>query len=410
MTIKKKEDRIYRTYILTICLVSIVLLSGLFLSMTMRTRSLIMDELLASSRAKHEMIVAMREWNSMHGGVYVEKRTGIESNPFLDNPDRELKDGNIVTLRNPAIMTREVSDVLEADNKFSFHLTSKKYLNPANKPNEFEVSALDQFEAGKDEVYEITRKAGEVYFSYIRPLYITENCLQCHAKLGYSLGDVRGGISITSNVGATYNKMRFNVFLVFIFSATILILFLLIFWIMTTRLISKLAHLRQRIEEMATVDDLTKVFNRRYVNAQLIYEHERALRTSKRFSCLSIDIDNFKKVNDTYGHSFGDEVLIEVASRMNTIIRGYDVLGRFGGEEFMVILPETELEDARSLAERVRLDISEEPTKGVSVTVSIGVATMNLKGESIDDFLRRVDTVLYEAKAAGKNCVISSNN
>lgn len=404
---KKNEDNIYKTYILSICLVIALLISGLFLGMSLRTRSLIMDELLSSARAKFEMIVAMRLWNARYGGVYVEKKEGVASNPYLTNPDIITDDRRVFTMRNPAMMTREISDLIGTDRDFTFRITSTKLVNPDNKPNSFELSALDQFEKGSREVYEVTDQEGGKYFSYMGPLPVNESCLPCHAGQGYRVGDVRGGISVSFNIDGVYAKMRMNTIFVFIFSSAVLGLFLIVFWLLTTRLFARLTEARRKIEEIATVDDLTRVFNRRYLNMQLASEQERSKRLQKNLGCLLIDIDNFKSINDTYGHVVGDGVLIEVATRINTVIRSYDILGRFGGEEFLVILPETGGEEASGLGERVRLEIRTKPIRNIPVTVSIGVATMRIGQETMDEFLARTDRMLYKAKHAGKDCVMS---
>lgn len=391
---------------LSICLVISLLLSGLFLGMTLRTRSLIMDELLTAARSKFEIIVAMRAWNARYGGVYVEKARGVESNPFIANADIELRDGRLFTLRNPAMMTREVAEVLGDDKDVTFHITSEKLMNPGNKPDAFERAALKRFYGGEREVYSVGERKGQMFFQYMGPLYITKPCLQCHANMGYREGEVRGGISITFNIDDAYRKMRLNSLLIFVFSASTLIAFILIFWLLTVRLVTRLDRAQRKIEELSTVDDLTRIFNRKYINAQLEREFLRARRLGKPLSCLLLDLDNFKAVNDTHGHATGDRVLVEVCARINSVIRAYDSLGRFGGEEFIVVLPETTLEEGVSLAERIRTEVRDGRTAdNLAVTVSIGVASLEAGDTTFEMLLKRADTMLYAAKDAGKDCV-----
>lgn len=402
---KNNDEQVYRHYMISICLVIALLLSGLFLGMSIRTKSLIMDELLASARAKFEMVLAMRIWNANYGGVYVEKRGDVQTNPYVKDADVEVKDGRVFTLRNPAMMTREVSEILGAEGDFAFHITSKKLINPSNEPSEFELRALDNFESGAKEYHQVLEQNGRMYFNFMGPLYIAESCLKCHSHQGYSVGDVRGGISVKFNMDEAYKKMRFNTWLVFLFSATTLVLFIGIFWLLTTKLMARLTEARRKIEEIATVDDLTKVHNRRYVNAMLAAEVERSKRLSKNLCGILIDIDNFKLINDSHGHSLGDEVLKEVALRVSSVIRGYDVFARYGGEEFVALFPETSIDEARKLAERILGDISGSPIQGLTVTVSIGLCSMDVECESQEGFLQRMDTLMYKAKSEGKNRV-----
>src|SRR5208337_2344765 len=120
-------------------------------------------------------------------------------------------------------------------------------------------------------------------------------------------------------------------------------------------------------------DDLTGMYNRRHILTRFSEEFEQGKRMNTNFSCIMADIDQFKAVNDQYGHLAGDEVLKEISRRFKSIIRAYDVAGRYGGEEFLIILPDTNLEQAWHFAERVRMMVKEQPAVNVPVTVSLGV-------------------------------------
>jgi diguanylate cyclase (GGDEF)-like protein len=118
-----------------------------------------------------------------------------------------------------------------------------------------------------------------------------------------------------------------------------------------------------------------------------------------------IDLDHFKRVNDTYGHQTGDEVLVAAVHAMGTHMRAEDQLGRLGGEEFLVLLPDTDADAATHMAERVRQEVAAAPTR-VPVTVSIGLATW--RGETAEEFLNRADEALYAAKQTGRNRVMAA--
>lgn len=177
------------------------------------------------------------------------------------------------------------------------------------------------------------------------------------------------------------------------------------------RLQDQLSENYQRSLSMALTDALTGLYNRRYLTAHLDGLFARAGETAKRPALLFLDIDRFKRVNDTYGHAVGDLVLRDVASRISRHLRGFDLVARYGGEEFVVVLPETTLPVALVVAERLRKTIAatpiptDDPATSVSVTVSIGIAVTRGEDETPASLLQRADEALYAAKAAGRNCV-----
>lgn len=162
-----------------------------------------------------------------------------------------------------------------------------------------------------------------------------------------------------------------------------------------------------RLNELATQDVLTQVANRFQFDKVLEHSITVSQRYGRALSMMLIDIDHFKEVNDTYGHLIGDEVLKKLAHILTNGIRKSDVVARWGGEEFVVLLPDSELLSAVKLAETLRVKIAESDFKPIiQVTCSIGVVQWN-EGESSDHFLKRVDEKLYLAKESGRNCVIS---
>lgn len=164
----------------------------------------------------------------------------------------------------------------------------------------------------------------------------------------------------------------------------------------------------KRLEHLATTDGLTGLYNHRYFRERLDGELERAFRYRLPLSCLIFDVDNFKSLNDTFGHLLGDSVLKELAQHASGHIRKSDLIARYGGEEFVVILPQTDAEGAATEAERLRLEIERHTFQGVPperrVTVSIGAAALHhdvmMNG---DDLLHAADKALYDAKKNGKN-------
>lgn len=177
---------------------------------------------------------------------------------------------------------------------------------------------------------------------------------------------------------------------------------------------------RTRLRLNGVTDALTGWHNRRYLDVRLTEEMARAQRGSATIACLMIDIDHFKMVNDKLGHLAGDEVLKEVSRRIVTQVRNSDVAARFGGEEFVVLLPETDERLARNLAERIRLVVRSTPIlvdsdQALTMTVSIGVAAVRPRrhdrlGISGRALIEAADAALYRAKSAGRDKVLSAGS
>ncbi len=171
----------------------------------------------------------------------------------------------------------------------------------------------------------------------------------------------------------------------------------------------QLDKLNRKINDIAIHDKLTGLYNRHFIVDQLEMQYGAYVRYGNACSIVMIDIDHFKQVNDRYGHIVGDKVLVAFSRRVEIMVRQGDLIGRYGGEEFLLVLPMTGLAAALQLAERIRISLTdqslvEQPAMHV-VTASFGVAEIR-SGESIDDWLLRSDQALYSAKEHGRNCVM----
>jgi diguanylate cyclase (GGDEF)-like protein len=170
-----------------------------------------------------------------------------------------------------------------------------------------------------------------------------------------------------------------------------------------------------RLETLASTDELTKVANRRAIEAALRRDLARADRESTNLSVILLDIDHFKSINDTWGHTTGDAVLSMMGPLLATALRGGDLVGRWGGEEFLCVLPSTDLTGATVVAERLRTLLPGNAVSGprglVQVTASFGVASVRGPGcrSAAEDLIRRVDTALYAAKEGGRDRVVTSH-
>ena len=166
---------------------------------------------------------------------------------------------------------------------------------------------------------------------------------------------------------------------------------------------------------MALTDQLTGLYNRNYLMTHLSGLMQRTIASGKALALAMIDVDTFKQVNDTHGHAAGDEVLAELAQRMTHFTRNFDTVARFGGEEFVVVMPDITPELAMLVAERLRLRVADTPMKlksGLSlpIKISIGVAVSRHQGDRAEDLLSRADQALYAAKRQGRNRVVLAND
>lgn len=180
----------------------------------------------------------------------------------------------------------------------------------------------------------------------------------------------------------------------------------------TDQAVSKKAvdALNIKLEQLSRVDGLTEIFNRRYWEEQLSREFKRNMRSPGNSSVIMLDIDHFKKINDTYGHPAGDEVIRQLAKLISHVSRETDICGRYGGEEFTILLPDTAAENVMVLAQRIRQSVEkltiEYEQQSISFTVSVGIAQFDPAFEQHTQWLERVDKALYQAKTGGRNQVV----
>lgn len=172
-----------------------------------------------------------------------------------------------------------------------------------------------------------------------------------------------------------------------------------------------LLEANKKLKELSIKDSLTNLYNRRYTLNVLESEFNRAKRYKNSLSCLMIDIDYFKKINDVYGHHFGDRVLVHFSSFLLKMTRSADIVSRHGGEEFLVVLPDVHIHGAKDFAERLRETVSKhtiedrEKNINTALTVSIGVSSFSEHTYDKEEMVNQADSALYEAKRLGRNRV-----
>jgi diguanylate cyclase (GGDEF)-like protein len=198
--------------------------------------------------------------------------------------------------------------------------------------------------------------------------------------------------------------------IIFILAAIILVLGCVYYFI--SRLLRKINEAQRKLVQLATIDDLTQLYNRRYFFERFNQEMERAKRYQRPLSCLILDIDHFKHVNDTYGHLSGDQVLIDIAQILRNNCRQSDLAGRYGGEELIIFLPETDSPGALIIAERIREMIEQHQTvddRGEIIRVTVSMGVVSLTGPELEKMdkneriVQYADDALLQAKKDGRN-------
>lgn len=405
-----EDKHIYKRFFLTASLVIGLCISAIFLGLALHSEQLLREQTLSQARAHFQGIVLTRRWSAQHGGVYVVKTPGMQSNPYLENPDLQAADGLVLTKKNPALITREISELAGEKDFFTFHITSLKPLNPGNTPDPFEAKALASFEAGQKESFVMEDKAQGARLRYMAPLMVEQSCLACHARQGYGVGQVRGGISVSFSIDEVNRALRQNNLTIVGLSVATVGLLLLTLGHFFRQMQKRLNEAQALLVRMATTDMLTGIANRGSLMNRFSEGFARQRRQLSLLGCLMIDVDHFKAVNDRFGHQKGDMVLKELAAIINGTLRQYDTFGRYGGEEFLLVLDGVDAEHLAEVAERTRGLVEARLARlaGLpeSVTISLGGTLVTPQDQSIDDVIHRADQALYLAKNQGRNRVV----
>ncbi len=291
--------------ILILALTVTTIISGIFYLMALHFEEEMQSQLLGTVRSMYNNILIVRKWVSDKEGVFVKKKAGSLSNPFLNHPDLLTEHGDTLALRNPAMVTRELSDLTnELGKDFSFHMASLRYINPVNKPDDFEKTALIYFRDSLQnretkEFYRSEVIDGKQKFRYFAPLYIEESCLGCHSKHGYKLDDLRGGISImvsTDQFQAAKEKNMLFILIAAVF--TIGILSALIYIALRYIVIRPMKLIENSVEKIREGDyDHQLKLNQKDEIGRLVYAFEQMRKKIKRYmSQLKADETKYRSM------------------------------------------------------------------------------------------------------------------
>ncbi len=406
------------TFMVTALVIVALVLSGTFLWFYLRTEKLSMGLVHQQAQTLFRQIVLTQRWITQHGGVFVQVLPGVDPNPYLTSlPGLKVtikdEDGNLYTLRNPGLATREISQLANESGLFTVRITSLKPVNALkNSPDAFERDALLKLENGIKEVSKVDRTANGVFYRYVAPLYYETTCNRCHSHQGYNNGDIRGGISISIPMDELVDEMKLSRLYTLLGFIVVFGTMFLILFIIARRFMRELAVAQGELERSACTDSLTGLFNRKTAEIRFREEISRHGRSGEPLSCLMLDVDHFKSVNDNHGHQIGDMALVEVARIVSELSRQADAVFRYGGEEFLILLTNTSLQSALIIADRMRIKVEEDTAKlsdgALSLTISCGVAEY-CGNESVEKLIGRADAALYRAKANGRNRVCTEN-
>ena len=406
----KKKYRLTPLSIIWLTLLCLVVVGFSFLFNLNSLERASMQMVQIKGQTVFHLIQTTRHWNARHGGVYVPITEETPANPLLKVEERDIvtPNGIPLTMVNPAYMTRQLGELLKGSD-VEIHLTSLNPLNKSNEADPWETRALKSFEQG------ISVQAGLEgdHYRYMEPLITEKVCLDCHREQGYREGDIRGGLSLKfprSDIDALVHALKEDVKKAHVglfFSLWVLGYLVNIGFVRLKGSLRVAADKEAKLNNLAMTDELTGILNRR----SLMEAYEQSMNLAERkgwpLSVLMLDIDHFKQVNDQHGHQMGDEVLVRFARSVSATLRESDLMGRYGGEEFLIIMQDEDVNGAFAAAERIRKIVQSMSFQGATpftVQVSIGVAERTQFGDtSPEELLKAADVALYRAKNTGRN-------
>ncbi|HSJ48333.1 MAG TPA: diguanylate cyclase [Gammaproteobacteria bacterium] len=376
-----------------------------------RSRHTALEDLMyLKAEILHDNTWALQHWVGGHGGVYVEVPADYQPSPLLAmQPEHRVVTprGRHLALANTTVLMEGITDQSAAQRNARIRLTSQDPLNPDHQPAEWERKGLEALAAGQLSWTELIDESAQQAYRFMRPLQLQENCLSCHQYADADAGDVVGAISVHLDVSedfAVHGKAERVMFL----SYGAIWLVGLAGLTMTGRRWKGLLH---ALRQAATCDPLTGLWNRRELMRKLEHEMARSARYGHPLAVIMLDIDHFKRVNDSHGHQAGDQVLKDLAGLIQATVRGSDLVARYGGEEILVLCPETDGVVAGQLAERIRRHVEGATivttSARIQMTVSLGVAAYP-ELPTGTDLIQAADAAMYRAKQSGRNRVCSA--
>jgi diguanylate cyclase (GGDEF)-like protein len=367
----------------------------------------------AQARAAIEKDLLYRDVVSQVGGIYMPVDQGITPNPYLEHlPNRDVitTDGRQLTLVNSSYFTRLVHDleIVLAPYGIQGHSTKENPLRPENAPDDWELIGLNKLRSGLPEWSEETQIDGKPFLRMIRPRMAKASCLKCHPEESAKPGELMGGLSVSVPLDELQANADERILSIAGWHGGLWILGM-IGLVLGNRLLSTQAD---TLRHSALHDILTDLPNRALFMDRLMQKLESAKRRKLTGAILFLDLDRFKTINDSLGHSIGDELLKRVAERQRFMLRAEDTVARLGGDEFVILLadlhadPEVAAIEAKTVAEKIREALSQ-PYQVAHHTLhtspSIGIALISPDSHDGSEILKQADAAMYQVKAQGRN-------
>ncbi len=262
--------------------VIILLVLSCFFGLALKQEKMIKHSVHLSAERLFESIVLTRRWNAEFGGVFVLKKEGMQSNPYLEHPDIVSASGLTYTLKNPALMTREISELAAESGHYRYHITSLQLMNPKNQPDDWERVSLEQFERGLQESVQIAQIDGQRVYRLMRPLVVETGCMQCHSKQGYVGGEVRGGISVSLPYEEVAQNLSGNRMKMTSLGLAIVVTFSFLFYFVIWRLVTHLFSISGELEEQKRqLEELNAVLDQKVTERTTdLLESEQRFRST----------------------------------------------------------------------------------------------------------------------------------
>jgi diguanylate cyclase (GGDEF)-like protein len=378
-----------------------------------QNQRMVPEQASAQARAAIEKDLIYRSIVSSVGGIYMPVDQGIIPNPnlaHLPNRDVTTTDGRKLTLVNSSYFTRLVHDqeAKLTPNGIRGHTTKENPLRPLNAPDKWEVEGLNMLRTGLSEWSEEVTLDGKPFLRMIKPRVAKESCMGCHPEERVKPGEMMGGISVRIPLDSLQASADSRFESIVGWHGGLWILGM-VGLILGSRL------LRIQSDEMhysALHDVLTDLPNRALFTDRLEQRLESAKRNDQTGAILFLDLDRFKNINDSLGHSVGDELLKLVANRQRLLLRAEDTVARLGGDEFVILLaalhtdPEMAAIEAQNVAEKLQDALSQPYHIGSHIlhtTPSIGIALIAPDSGDASEILKQADAAMYQAKEYGRN-------